>query len=273
VHGARVTDSSGAWLERFEGLTHPPEALERARELFFPLASVDPEIAARFYEPGTCDCIGAHQDRTFRDFYWEDRYFMALALDLLESDAPFDLLAVYLRGIDSTGHMFLHLPGNAEFLKTCRGERCDTGRIEAIVESYYRYADEQIGALLQRAAPGTVTAVVTDHGQVAARAHGDHADNGFLILHGGPIRPRALAPSRLVDLVPTLLHLQGLPVAHDMDGSVLVDAIDPDFLADHPVRYVQSYEQPFDLSEKPEVIDAEAASEETERLRALGYVD
>jgi hypothetical protein len=274
VHGARVTgQGSGGWFDRFPGLAHPPSALERARELFFPMQAVEPEVRRDFYEPGSCGCVPEHHDRAFHEFYWEDRYFVRLATDLLESDGPFGLAAVYLRGIDSTSHMFLHLPGNAEALSACAGERCDRARLEGLVDSYYRYADRAIGELVQRSGPDTVTIVVTDHGQVAAKGHGDHADNGFLILHGPPIRPRVLGRTRIADVAPTALYLLGQPVAQDMDGSVVTEAIDPEFLARHPVRYVPSYEAPFDLAEKREIVDFEAMDQEQERMRALGYAE
>jgi hypothetical protein len=272
VHGARATNSR-EWFDQFEGLAHPASALERARELFFPIGRVLPEISERFYEPGKCDCVGQMQDRTFREFYWEDRYFMQLALDLYENDRPFDLMAVYLRGIDTSGHMFLHLGSNDEFLQACGGEGCDRERMAQIVERYYDYVDEQLGALLAKAPEGTVTAIVTDHGQAPARTHGDHADNGFIILHGGPVTHRVLRPAQLVDVTPTLLYLLGLPVAQDMDGSVLVDAIEPGHLEANPVRYVRSYEQPFDLGQKEEIVDPQAMDEERERMEALGYVE
>jgi type I phosphodiesterase/nucleotide pyrophosphatase len=273
VHGARVTgQGETGWFDRFPGLAHPHAALDRARELFFPVTSVDEEVRRDFYEPGTCGCVPKRHDDTFREFYWEDRYFERLAVDMLERDGPFGLTAVYLRGIDTTSHLFLQMAGNAEAVAGCNGERCDRKRLEQIVENYYRYTDRVVGELLERAGPDTLTVVVTDHGQVPAKNHGDHADNGFLILHGGPVRARVLARTKIADVAPTVLYLLGQPVAQDMDGTVVVDALDPDFLARHPIRYVPTYEKPFDLSEKAEIVDAEAMDQEDERMRALGYV-
>jgi len=40
------------------------------------------------------------------------------------------------------------------------------------------------------------------------------------------------------DVAPTLCYLLGLPVAQYMEGSVVVAAVTPSFLAEHPLRVV-----------------------------------
>ena len=87
------------------------------------------------------------------------------------------------------------------------------------------------------------------------------------------VQARVLQRAKVADVTPTLLYLAGLPVAQDMDGAVLVDALDPAFVEQTPIRFIPSYEQPFDLGEKTEIVDADAMSEEEERLKALGYVE
>lgn len=273
VHGAHATGSETGWFDKFPGLASPEGALDRARELFFPVESVNEDVQKEFYEPGTCDCVGAQQDKMFRDFYWQDRYFSRLAENLLETQGQPNLMALYLRGTDSTGHMFLHIAGNQAFLDTCHGDRCDRARLESIVENYYRYIDTEIGRLLKATSPDTVVAIVTDHGQAPGPTHGNHSDNGFLILHGGPVQARVLQGAKVADVTPTLLYLAGLPVAQDMDGDVLVQALEPAFVEKNPIRFVASYEKPFDLGEKAEIVDADAMTEEEERMKALGYVE
>ena len=48
--------------------------------------------------------------------------------------------------------------------------------------------------------------------------------------------------ARLPDIVPTVLFAAGLPVARDMDGRVLTDAFDDDFLRRTPLSVIQTYE-------------------------------
>jgi hypothetical protein len=51
-------------------------------------------------------------------------------------------------------------------------------------------------------------------------------------------------PERSVrDITPTILALCGLPVGRDMDGAVIEDAFEPDFLRSHHVRTITTYER------------------------------
>jgi hypothetical protein len=59
------------------------------------------------------------------------------------------------------------------------------------------------------------------------------------MLLGDEIPPgRRAAAATLPDVAPTLCYLLGLPVAQYMEGGVLVDAIDPTYLSQHPLRVV-----------------------------------
>ena len=77
----------------------------------------------------------------------------------------------------------------------------------------------------------------------------------------------------VLDITPTILHLMGFPIAKDMDGKVLTQAIIPEYLLQNPIRYIDSYG-----NRDTEKIKAAAPStlEEEERikerLRSLGYI-
>lgn len=106
---------------------------------------------------------------------------------------------------------------------------------------------------------------------------GTHHPDGILILSGRGVRRGVrLDESVGVDVAPTLLALAGLPVARDQDGRVLVEAIDPDFLTAHPIRFIESYEESYARSESPAEEAAKSTAEEDavlrERLRGLGYL-
>jgi arylsulfatase A-like enzyme len=77
--------------------------------------------------------------------------------------------------------------------------------------------------------------------------------------------------AHLIDLAPTMLHLLGVSVPEDMDGSVLTDAFRPEFLEEHPVKSgVASGTTEGDRSSG--YTDEESAKVE-ERLQALGYIE
>jgi arylsulfatase A-like enzyme len=132
--------------------------------------------------------------------------------------------------------------------------------------------DEVVGKLVKFEDKNTVTMIVTDHGQFLQGSHGIHRNNGFIILHGGPIRKHLMKQAKVLDITPTVLYLSGLPVAQDMDGSVLVEAIDPGYLQKNPVTYISSYDDHKNQKDKKEAVDREVNEENMEQLKALGYV-
>jgi hypothetical protein len=96
---------------------------------------------------------------------------------------------------------------------------------------------------------------------------GTHDRFGVMILIGSGIRPGvSLEGAKLRDIVPTLLHWEGLPVSKEMEGEVILDAFD----SDREVHYVDTYPHEGINTEKG---DVEIDLEVKERLRALGYVD
>ena len=101
---------------------------------------------------------------------------------------------------------------------------------------------------------------------------GTHHRHGILLMAGPRVRPSGTVErASLVDMAPTLLHLLGLPVPDDMDGTVLLDALDPAFVAAHPVRYVPAGADP--ASETADEYTAEEEETVEDRLEALGYLE
>ncbi|MGH9763104.1 MAG: hypothetical protein ACREDR_21920, partial [Blastocatellia bacterium] len=99
---------------------------------------------------------------------------------------------------------------------------------------------------------------------------GDHRPEGVLICRGPGIAPGAeLKSAAVYDLVPTILHLAGLPVPGGLDGRVIEELCSDDFKQRHPVRYTSAD------STKQENDDRFSQSEEAlveEKLRGLGYL-
>ena len=72
------------------------------------------------------------------------------------------------------------------------------------------------------------------------RASAESCPDGALFMVGnGVAAGRRLAPVRLEDLAPTLCYLLDLPVAQYMEGRVILEAVEPEWLATHPLRVVE----------------------------------
>lgn len=100
---------------------------------------------------------------------------------------------------------------------------------------------------------------------------GTHRPEGILIAHGpGIATGRMLVPCSLLDVAPTVLHLLGLPIPDDVDGSVLRE-----LLADAEARRAtQTVAAPEPQAQpQPEQADPDEEAEVLERLRALGYLE
>ena len=104
---------------------------------------------------------------------------------------------------------------------------------------------------------------------VLSRNNGSHTFEGILVAAGGPFRKGVvLDPPSLADVLPTALHLLGVPLPDDLDGRVVEEALEPDYVAEHPVGLTAAR-----LGEAG-VTPAEDDEAEMRRfLQGLGYVE
>lgn len=97
----------------------------------------------------------------------------------------------------------------------------------------------------------------------------DHRMEGILIAGGKAIKKCDVSNAWIGDIAPTVLYLLGLPVPKDMDGKVLCEIIDEEFLKNHPIRYVE-------ISEEDSQSVCDYSEEEKEeiknRLKGMGYL-
>jgi len=106
----------------------------------------------------------------------------------------------------------------------------------------------------------------TDH-----KKTGVHRKHGILLMYGPQVQPGQLRGPRLVDLAPTLLHALGVPIPNDMDGHVLTEALQPEWITSHPIRFQESQTE----ADGPEPGGYTQSEEEQvkQHLRSLGYLD
>lgn len=98
-----------------------------------------------------------------------------------------------------------------------------------------------------------------------------HRMDGILFLRGSGLRKGvSITNGRIMDIAPTVLYLLGLPVAEDMDGAVLSDAIEVGVLEQNPVQLAGAAAGGSDFS------DVYSKTEEEElkaHLKSLGYFE
>lgn len=109
---------------------------------------------------------------------------------------------------------------------------------------------------------------------------GDHQIHGVFLGYGKAFEGVGNVSDglRLLDMTPTILHLEGVPVPAAMDGRVMTIAMNSAWLAQNPVRLAG------DANDVPRAGDNGTSSGETEysdeeqkvledRLRSLGYIE
>jgi predicted AlkP superfamily phosphohydrolase/phosphomutase len=106
---------------------------------------------------------------------------------------------------------------------------------------------------------------------------GDHLPEGILMISGKGVRNlRSQTDSKIEDVTTTILHLLGIPVPTDMDGRVVLDAFDEDFLRENPIESVNvsSSSEPSEIDATPPLWESDQDQKNVEeRLRSLGYLD
>jgi tetratricopeptide (TPR) repeat protein len=192
-----------------------------------------------------------------------------------------DILAVYLDMVDAVCHVFI---------KHMRPHTPDVSDEEAMkygsaIAATYSHTDSLIGEWLNRIDDETTLIVVSDHGfkHGSLRPSGPsaigggqavkwHRIVGAICLYGKHIRPGTVIRGAGVrDVCPTVLRLLGLPVAEDMTGKVLAEALDGEWLAaSAEIGTVETYGRRTATGPATRRQDEEDAI--LERLRALGYI-
>ena len=101
---------------------------------------------------------------------------------------------------------------------------------------------------------------------------GTHRGQGMLLMAGPGIKAGyRLRAASILDITPTLLYLLGLPVADDMEGRVLLEAVDPAMRTMRSLRMIATYETGSGRAALP-AASSNVDDELLEQLRSLGYI-
>jgi len=278
------------------GLVSPPGLMEKVAALRVDESQVTPDELRRFARISEADLAASRaklkgdSSQAYADpinhlvrILASTRTYHRIALALLR-EGKRDLLSVYYQGIDEVCHRFAqYLPPKLPWVDAAAFDK-----YKDVVTRFYEYQDELVGELLRAAGAGATVAVISDHGFVSGSDRPDfppdielkagrwHRQYGILVLSGPGIQPGKLEPRSLYDVAPTLLYLSGLPVATDMAGRPILDAIAPSFQSRFKLATLPTYEDPTGrgagtetaASASPAAVDEEILA----RLRSLGYI-
>lgn len=260
---ALASSQLGAQDDRSSQLVYPPALETELAELITDPKTVPAETIEQFVDGG----VTLNPDFQLHDpldelriVYAQDESHVEIAKRLLSRRSP-DLFALYIQGTDIVCHYFMKY----RFPKEWESQYdpvppTDIHRYGRVIDRYFQLQDRRLGELLQLADRNTAVLVVSDHGFLLGKRirnnveyptisgiHGPNlAPDGVIVLYGAGVREGVkLQEAHVYDVAPTVLTLLGLPVARDMDGKVLTEAL-VDFAPGEnaAVNYIDSYEDP-----------------------------
>lgn len=294
----------GSLLRGVEGQVTPPERQNEVMDILDITEASFDSLAASIF--GTTASAPA---TPFTKLMWDqsrwsfraDAVYTQVALRLLQSKVPFDVLSVYVGGPDVAGHRFWRYAHPQDFSNPPSASEIAT--YGHVIDDYYVHLDHVIDALLRAAPEGTSVLIVSDHGMHTVNPRGDfsvddapdqwnsgnHLDApagvfiaagpGFLDATPGDSLPLPFARANLVqvgvvfDVLPTLLALKAIPIARDFDGQVLTNVIEPAWLERFPVREIATHDdKAFEAARTQRMKEAVDQAERLEQLKSLGYI-
>jgi predicted AlkP superfamily phosphohydrolase/phosphomutase len=256
--------------------TFPEGLIDELEPLKVKPAELDDGTVRRFYDPARAARLSPPDRECVEGFLWSlacDETYRRIGLRLLDR-YPVDLFAIYFGGIDVASHRFWKFSFPDALRYGVRGE--EAAVLGRVIEEYYVYIDDILAEYLGRAEARDTLVVLSDHGfkpvLIPGRptTSGHHRMEGILALWGHAARRgHRIEGAGLLDVLPTVLTLLDVPIAMDLEGHVLRDALDPAFAVDHDATYVDSYGVA-DTAGSPAGSDLD--ENVLERLRSLGYI-
>jgi len=291
----------GTLLKGVEDQVYPPDRQNHMMDL---LEEVDDNFDQIIEEtfgkfPHPADDFGQQKWDQTQWAFRADAMYVRIARDILESGQPFDLFAIYIAGTDVAAHRFWRHKYPDQYVHPPDGEQIEN--FGHVIDDEYKYVDRVIGQMLALAPPDAGVIIVSDHGMhtinndrvfrkddppsESLSAHHQDAPPGVIIASGGPFKsPPTGAATALdldtliplggvLDVLPTILAVKGIPIGKDMDGTPIRGIIDFEKLGQHEIRYIPTHDTQEWLAAQPNRIrEAVDDNERLEQLRALGYI-
>ncbi len=292
VNGFLVSDrlhywraaAKGAEPRRQQRLTWPAELADEVEPLVVAPQEVDPEELRRFVDL-TDEEFEEFVARPYQHHAVDGELRFLIAMDTtnwrcfrhcLDAGEPPALASVYFRVCDLAQHCaYRFMPGRDELPVDPEDRR----RYGGVVHQAYRMADDWVGRVLERMEPEDTLLVVSDHGfgyqpRSNSYGHGQEEPPGVIYAYGKEFVPGThIEGAGIYDVAPTVLRLSSLPVAEDMIGRPLEEAMTEEFRRDcPPPPPVKSYGARNRRGHLPPG-GSLADSEVQEHLKALGYLE
>ena len=182
-----------------------------------------------------------------------DEFYSRTARDVI-AQHPVQFEAVRFQGLDTAGHQYLKYAQPRAIGDVSDQER---QRYGPVLDRAYASIDSEIGAAIERQAPGDLLLVVSGFGMqpVSALKHlagrvfrdpdvsgtHEHAPDGFVLAYGTAVAPGRKQRGSIVDVTPTILYFLGVPIGRDMDGYARADLFTPAFTAERPITFIPSH--------------------------------
>lgn len=185
------------------------------------------------------------------EFFPERRaqIWKAIVGDQARIDAARDAIAT------GTGNVWIHLETLSLARQFHEPLRRRHTHERQFIELVTELVDDQLGTLLAAIPDTTLVALVSPYGLAPPgsferlkrligggedwHTSAESSPDGLMVLLGrGVSSGQRVSPAAPPDIAPTLCYLLELPVAQYMEGSVIVDAVEPSFLSENPLRVV-----------------------------------
>jgi Tfp pilus assembly protein PilF/predicted AlkP superfamily phosphohydrolase/phosphomutase len=266
--------------------TYPSALFDRIEPLIVPPSSIDDQALETFMDYSAIQSSFSAGDRErvneLRTVIAATETYRAIA-DELFSSIETDVRVLYYEAPDTASHLFMpFVPPTTSI---------DSQHVEwfgRVVPAMYEEQDRWIGEAIDRYADENTTILITsDHGFKTGEERPDsdarigegkaaewHTRDGLVLLAGPEItRGERVLGASILDVLPTVLALYGLPPADDMDGKVLRSAFRADYREALPETTIATYNlAPREVLAPGTGLSAEAAEEHLAKLRALGYI-
>jgi len=212
----------------------------------------------------------------------KDELLRRLTLELLEQ--PSDLFITYFRLVDYAGHSLWWYWDDSDF--DTKPGAANKELLGEVIPETYRFMDEVLGAVLEKTAasaniPNIV--IVSDHGMSSGTGlfapskekfgllTGNHRPDGIFLAYGPDIQPGRVDGMTVMEVMPTLAQLLGIPISNDLPGDIDERVLTEPFQQAHPAEYVSDYSDVAWSSSVGSVSQA-AQEEAMDALQGLGYV-